>query len=590
MISITLSLQIRHSYRHFLALLAVICLSGCGTSTIKIAPPYSMETPLNENQGFVVARVVNAGSIIAPINQITIAPKNLNASDKVVPTRLLTNAAFPGETTLFASAVDSGEYSVSSLRSFYSGYERRYDRFVDTGIELGTFRVQPGKITDLGTLIYYSKPDGDIYKDLVLRSPTEPDNSLIEMAFPDLKYSDNDLLTWIDDGHSEERQVLYGSVVQSPTRFSRQYQAPDGALYFIGKLGFVIKRNANGVWEQDAVDTDFDLKAIAVNSNGDVLVGGEFGNLFLKYKGAEWKKIPIAENFWIEEIIFKSDNLVDVVLLNSDKLEIRRANLLKAEESWPILASHTIYDSCKSTQNKAFEMQNATTYTNCSTKLLETAKFMKIDGSKYLNIVSQGGSEYSIFNGSNSVYFSLDQETWSISKADNGNRKVDYIYNAGALDFGIDKPGVLSFDQNIKYLIYSTSQKKWRNVSTKVDRCPGLRKEALKCKKVGDNKAYKRHQEFRFASIPYFFSNTEGIAFVYYDRYEEEPIQKILVTENSGKTWTETEIELPDKYCNETVPEADKVFLVGCNGVSGDFYESTDKGKTWLHVREHVHF
>jgi photosystem II stability/assembly factor-like uncharacterized protein len=30
--------------------------------------------------------------------------------------------------------------------------------------------------------------------------------------------------------------------------------------------------------------------------------------------------------------------------------------------------------------------------------------------------------------------------------------------------------------------------------------------------------------------------------------------------------------------------------MLYCSGVSGDFYESTDEGKTWKHVRQHEIF
>ena len=65
---------------------------------------------------------------------------------------------------------------------------------------------------------------------------------------------------------------------------------------------------------------------------------------------------------------------------------------------------------------------------------------------------------------------------------------------------------------------------------------------------------------------------------------------KIVKTNDAGKTWRITDLELPSEFCTRLISKVKDSLLLSCNGTSSDFYESSDFGKSWQHVREHESF
>ena len=104
------------------SLAAVFLLSACA-SQVELIEPLEATTVPAADEGIVVARVINTTRYPAPLNQVTIAPQNLNAAEGEKFQRLLSTGSRMNGTTAFASPVAAGKYSLtdrqpaSSLRS-----------------------------------------------------------------------------------------------------------------------------------------------------------------------------------------------------------------------------------------------------------------------------------------------------------------------------------------------------------------------------------------------------------------------------------------------------------------------------------------
>ena len=57
----------------------------------------------------------------------------------------------------------AGSYSLHSIRAFHTRGDFWYERWAGADAQFGTFDVKPGQVTDLGTIIYYPKPEKDKY-------------------------------------------------------------------------------------------------------------------------------------------------------------------------------------------------------------------------------------------------------------------------------------------------------------------------------------------------------------------------------------------------------------------------------------------
>lgn len=147
-----------------------LLLTGCATDTNLLAT-LDTKTVLMPDQGIVVVRIVNATDYPLPMNQVTIAPDNLNESDKVKFDRLSALDVDLDGSTVFASPTKAGTYALSSIRAYHFRGDYYYSHFAATDAKFGTFQIKAGQVTDLGTIIYYHKPQEDKYLQMLVRAP-----------------------------------------------------------------------------------------------------------------------------------------------------------------------------------------------------------------------------------------------------------------------------------------------------------------------------------------------------------------------------------------------------------------------------------
>ena len=113
--------NVRHHQRRLVSMILLpllFILSGCAAQ-VNMLPTLNPQTVLAPQEGVVVVRIINASSYPLPFNQLTIAPENLNANAKILPSRLSALDKDIEGSTIFAAPAQAGNYSLSGVSSFH---------------------------------------------------------------------------------------------------------------------------------------------------------------------------------------------------------------------------------------------------------------------------------------------------------------------------------------------------------------------------------------------------------------------------------------------------------------------------------------
>lgn len=584
--------QLRHALR-IASLAAVALLSACA-SQVEMVPPLEATTVPAADEGIVVARVINTTRYPAPLNQLTIAPQNLNVSEEEKYQRLMSTDTRLNGTSVFASPVAAGKYTLTSLRAFHSNGEYYYQHVVPGGTDLGTFDVRPGQVTDLGLLVYYQRSDGDKFYKEIIRVPGEP-GEVLEKHFAFFSADAGAISTWNDDGLDNDRNTFFASAAQNPTTFEGRYRAPDGAVYFLGKLGVMLKRTDGGTWELDVVDTNLDLTTIAQNERGDLVVGGAEGRLFVKPAGGAWRDLSIDHRYNVEHVMFHDDDTIDVIALDLLELSVFRGDIGAPDLGWEEINAFEAVRGWTSSPPPAAEDPDVSTPPRKRPKRMVRTELHEVDGQSYIRVFMMNQGANPLFGRAKPTDFVYDPDTWKARSPETTPEIVTSL-PAGKSRIGVKSPGFWSWSGRPTYSRYVASTDSWEEMNTFVYRCDKALTTADTCginEKTGKPQSPKK-ASFTFRSAPWFFSENEALAIVTFtDRDwwsgETDYDVKMLLTTDGGLSWTDTGRSSPDEFCSSIIPEVSDRILLGCSN-TGDFYESTDFGESWQHVRQHENF
>jgi hypothetical protein len=571
----------------FLPLILLLNL-GCGpASRVNLVSPLTKKSIVSPNQGVVIARVIDASGARLPFNYLTITPKNINESKEVKWQRLESLTPQMNGSTIFGSSIAAGSYSLSSTRSFYSFGNYWYERNAFADPKFGTFEVKPNQVTDLGTIIYYTKPQDDRYSEILLHLPGVELGEVLGKYFPFFQYDKNKLLSWNDDGLEEERESLFLSVAQNPIAYNKSYLSPDKSLYFLGKFGMIIKRTNYGDWELDSVDTNLDLTSIAENKFGDLIVGGSEGKLFFKPTGQSWFDISMEQGTEILSVVFNQESNIDLIIKNNNALLIMRADSRQQPLVWQEINRYDYREGWKHSNIPPLPKSSAN-------RRIFSASLSTIGKKHYIDINTKHLKANTLFTESRNQIFEYSPNDWSVTEPE-GELEVSTVVDAGATKLGIKKAGFWSWSGRSTYYRYLKDSDDWDKISTNLNLCANGKVETtIPCDKPAKGRKIKK-TNFNLRSIPWFKNELEAVAIAGLSDYnawtgERSSETKIIYTKDGGKKWIDTGYSLPKPYCSNVISKLTDRIILSCNGATGDFYESTDNGKTWQQVREQENF
>lgn len=588
----------------FASILMLLFVTGCASSRVNYLRLLDVKSVPQENEGLVIARVIDASGSMLPFNKLTITPENINESKDVKWQELPSLSPKLNGYTVFASYTKSGSYSLNSISSYFSNGEIYYTRFARASTKFGTFEVKPNQITDLGTIIYYTKPQVDRYLPMLVHLPEHETGEVLDKYFPFYQYDRNDVLGWNENELEEENQSNYLSIIQNPISFNKTYVSSDKSLYFLGNLGIIVRRSTLGDWQLDAVETNLALNAIAENKRGDLIVGGDEGRLFFKKRQGDWQDISFTFDNRILEMYFDKENSVTLLASNSEKLNVFRADISQTPLQWSRLNQ---FDTASGWNNTdalkitSYKQRNSLPKKKKKTKKdITFASLTEFDGKHYVKILTKKPNSSPIFSASSDFAFEFDSNSWLVSSIEH-ELEVTRVVSAGNVRIGIKEPGFWSLSGKNQYFRYIDQDKSWNSIKMKIRKCNNGELIGIKgCNKSDDSQKKKsmktnNFKRFSFVSIPWFKNSNEAVAIVSFSEYNflsdnSSSERKILVTSDGGKSWRDTRNNLPKDYCGSLITEVTDRLLLSCNGATGDFYESTDDGKNWKHVRQQENF
>lgn len=575
--------------------LVLLVIQGCGSaSKINSVFPLSKTTVLSKNEGIVVARFINASGMQLPFNKLTLTPKNINESKNIKWQVLRSKQTLLNETAIFSSAIRSGDYSLEGFGSYYHNDGSYYVQSVTAGIILGTFTVKANQVTDLGTIIFYAKPQEDKFYPIFMRLPEPELAEVIEKYFPFFQYDKNNILTWDVTDLEDENRSDYLSIVQNPTSFEKIFRSHDNSIYFLGKLGAIVRRSNIGDWELDVLDTNLNLNAIAENKLGDLMVGGSEGRLFLKRNGSQWQDISMSADHQILDISFFQNNILTIIAKTQEaELVVLRASIDGKEPSWSQINK---YHTITGWENIDFPSPAKTVLKNRKTRRIYSASISTIGDKNYVWIATQSLKVSSFSNEIEYSSYSFDSRTWKVSKV-KYDLDIRTTINSGPITLGIEVIDFWSKGRDESYHKYLENSDSWERIRNRITRCRnGQLIHEHGCETAKSTPIQRKEQRqqsekiyFNFISKPWFKNYNDAIAIAKINFYKK-PKTIIIATKDGGNTWYDTGNKIPNPNCTEIVTDISGYLLVSCNGISGDFYESKDDGATWKNVRQQENF
>lgn len=303
--------------RRGVACLTVLASAGCVTnSNVIFVPEVGADVPFDYSAtGVVTIQVADTTPFggAYPINQVTFAPEDVEASEESKYLRARPLDGMGDTSRVFIAELPAGNYSISSLRTFHQFGESFFSQFYPGGVELGTFKVEPGKLTDLGVIVVYIKRSGDDYSFSTTRgaSPNRATGHL-RNALPGRAAAISNLaepLQWDEDGLEDDRYNAYLNAVNRQIALGLpDIDTTTGALTFPGPLGVMLTRTADHEWFLDAFDDDVEIRFYNKTHQGQWMVT-EFNELYQRDTAEDdWAAVTPPEG-GRADITFVGDNV-----------------------------------------------------------------------------------------------------------------------------------------------------------------------------------------------------------------------------------------------------------------------------------------
>lgn len=531
--------------------LVLLLLAGCMPSRINILPDPTDDAQLvSANNGVLVLQVADTTpfGIGVPVNQVTLAPKDVNVDDDSKFPRMLALEDVPGQSTkIFQAVLPAGEYSIASLRAYYQFGEAYFSRFYPAGIDLGTFRVEPGKVTDLGILAVYIRRSGEDYLFETVRTAGEPRAlKLLAERRPGLaaRIENRDApRSWDPDGNDGDRRSGYVNAVNRQIVFAEpSIDSATGALRFPSRLGVIVARDNDGAWRLDSIPLDVELRQIVRIGDDDVVLT-EFGDILARRDGGtEWREIgvpPVGDG------------------------ELR---FIDSHHSGPVFAVSQEHNTATIWSAPAL----GDSWTRVVSIERELGFFESLDKSLFAIDKGMSGATYAAHG--DFLYLALGKDMY---RFDQRTRQYDVLDTPNPESVQI-RNGILT----IRTSSFSGSRVSFDDGSS-WQRYAGRFIEQVDEESQGRRRSQRYRQERRAARLlghPVFVDTQLGYAIHEELSKNAEPF--LVRTEDGAETWRAATATALPEGCGRLVLASQTELLLGCF-LSGEFYRSSDGGETW---------
>jgi len=285
----------------------VLLASGCTPISTFVTPDAAKLDKLPADHGVVVLRVADlAGGM--PLDLVDFESHKPEQRKAGQWRRVVAHDVSDRGISQFVGVMEAGQYSLSALISHarfgdqgLEHYGRRSSKRPDLGRrvestpDFGTFTVSPGRITNLGTVVYYPAPSDGSYREMLLRTSNFPGlDALLAIDHAGLQASltsPGSPLGWDDRGVTIDSAADYPNLVRNPMAFD-QAVSFDDEVVILSRLGSMLRGKAGEGWRPDAVDSDTGIVFVDKNAQGNMLAVTEDGGMFFQFAGKpEWLQL-----------------------------------------------------------------------------------------------------------------------------------------------------------------------------------------------------------------------------------------------------------------------------------------------------------
>ncbi len=533
-------------------LLTVLLTGGCAASNVQILQELTDESIIPPGHGMVVLQVADTTPTgrVYQINQVTFAAQDVNVTEAKLP-RVQATEGYASSTSLFVTTLPANDYAITSLRSFYRVGDAYFSRFYPGDIELGTFTVAAGEVTDLGTIAVYIDRSAEDYLYASARvGVNEHGQSWVRDNLPSLATAVTNMdapSSWHEDGNDFERDNDYRRAANRQLVFGLPHVKPDtGGLVYPGRLGMILRRDGPGAWALEGFEEDVELSMLTEVA-GDTVIITEFNDIYRR-TGADddWQAVPpIPTEDRVTYINSHPDLGIYAVSQSANGVAIWTTTNFGG--TW--------------SQRNSLEPELGF-FASLDKNLLGLDQSIK--GATYL------ASETALFLVlRNSLYrYDLAANTFTDLKTSN----VDSLQSRNAVltvsSAGLFSSNRVSFDDG----------QSWTSYTGPLD--PEYTPEQIEDLNKNPHKR-KRTRRLKLIGHPIFLNENVGFG-VHAARRNGDAF--LVRTEDGAENWKRVDAPLPEGCLDLELANASEL-LLQCF-LSGEFYRSTNEGMTWEIDRE----
>ncbi len=312
------------------AFLLSLLLAGCAT-----APSVSLESPdakVPANAGLVAVQVVSNSERLSDMLWNWTAIFLVEQRPGAEPLYLEALDSPDLGTDVFVGALPPGRYRLVVLQSFLNTGDFTYRLRAEIPGFLGTFNVETGRLTNLGTLVAQplesvQTETGVSRRYVVTRSDKRAEfASFIRDRLPQrmgMLTSDQEL-GWNPDAFDAVRDAIMDKIREHGLPRDAITVGATGELLSFGRLGQVYRRSTSGEWSRHSLPGDHEIYSGTRRSDGSVALGGQGGVVYISqppFTAFDARRLPDAAGSVFELLEAEPGTLVGFVL-RRDQLRI----------------------------------------------------------------------------------------------------------------------------------------------------------------------------------------------------------------------------------------------------------------------------
>jgi hypothetical protein len=279
-----------------LATALIVLLAGCAITPETRAKSAPAALWLDSSEGLMALKITSNRPTINTFHfkWTTLKVRNVDTQVTTIVDDRSDSSAAP---SLFLQPLSAGFYEIEELVS-WSGAQS-----ITAGAKnfLPTFRIEPGKLTELGTLacvrrhfpvdsklFWWAQQSSPFDREAVLRQLASSLSSILRSA------SDN---TWTEGDQLNSLHAAYAASKQLTMRASSPVLRADGTLLLGESFGQISLRSPSGDWTWIQTPTTLPIRAVHVAQDGSLYAGSDDGTLLIrKAESTDWESLALPVN------------------------------------------------------------------------------------------------------------------------------------------------------------------------------------------------------------------------------------------------------------------------------------------------------